>query len=190
VRKGVAALVLAIVAVLVTAGPAQAHNYVVASTPEAGSTLTELPAEFSVTTNEALLDLGGTGSGFGIDVIDADGLYYGDGCVTVDGATLSTTAAIGAPGEYTLVYQVVSADGHTVSDEFTFEWAPTGEYEASTGSATQGDCDGLYARDGGSDAGETTASSIDVGTVLWIGGALLAVGIAVGVTLVVLKPKK
>lgn len=188
-RKALAALALGLLAVLVTAAPAQAHNYLVASTPEAGETLTALPEHFSVTTNENLLDLGGNGSGFGIEVIDADGLYYGDGCVTVEGPTLSTVAAIGEPGTYRLVYQVVSADGHTVSDEFTFEWAPTGDYEASAGSATAGDCDGLYTRGDGAQA-PAEAASVDLSAVLWIGGALLAVGIAVGVTLIVVRPKK
>lgn len=188
-RRIAAALALAVMAVLTTASPASAHNYLVDSTPKAGETLTELPEQFSVTTNEPLLDLGGNGSGFGIEIIDADGLYYGDGCVTVDGASLSTVPEIGEAGTYRLVYQVVSADGHTVSDEFTFDWAPEAEFAASAGSATPGDCDGLYARGDGAD-GPAEAASIDLSSVLWIGGALLAVGIAVVVTLIVLRPKK
>jgi copper resistance protein C len=188
-RRFGAAVALGLLAVLLTASPASAHNYLVASTPEAGETLTTLPEQFSITTNEPLLDLGGDGSGFGIEIIDAAGLYYGDGCVTVDGATVWTVPEIGAAGTYRLVYQVVSADGHTVSDEFTFEWAPGAEFAESAGSAAPGDCNGLYARgDGASDGSE--AASIDLGVVLWIGGAVLAVSIAVIVTLVVLRPKK
>jgi len=188
-RRAGAALALGLLAVLLTASPASAHNYLVSSTPEEGETLTELPEHFSVTTNEALLDLGGDGSGFGIEIIDADGLYYGDGCVTVDGASVLTAPEIGEAGTYTLVYQVVSADGHTVSDEFTFDWGPGAEFAASAGSATPGDCNGLYARGDGAD-GVAEAASVDLGTVLWIGGAVLAVGIAVVVTLIVLRPKK
>ena len=188
-RKGAAAILLALIAVLATATPASAHNYLVSSTPAAGETLTELPERFSVTTNEPLLDLGGNGSGFGIEVIDAQGLYYGDGCVTVEGPSVYTAAALGEAGTYRLVYQVVSADGHTVSDEFTFDWAPGAEFAASAGSATPGDCDGLYARDDAVPA-SADAASIDLSTVLWIGGALLAVGIAVVVTLIVLRPRK
>ena len=184
-----AAVALGLLVVLLTASPASAHNYLVASTPGAGETLTALPEHFSVTTNEPLLDLGGDGSGFGIEIIDANGLYYGDGCVTVEGPSVYTEPSIGAAGTYTLVYQVVSADGHTVSDEFTFDWAPGAEFAASAGSATPGDCNGLYARGDGSDA-KPEATSIDLTVVLWIGGALLAVGIAVVVTLIVLRPKK
>jgi len=188
-RRAVAALTLAAIAVLVSAGPASAHNYLVASTPADGEVLTALPEQFSVTTNEALLDLGGSGSGFGIEVRDAAGLYYGDGCVTVDGATMSAAATLGEPGEYTLVYQLVSADGHTVSDALTFEWAPVGDVEASKGSSSPGDCNGLYTRGDGAQA-PAGAASFDLDTVLWIAGALAAVAIAVLITLLVLRPKR
>jgi methionine-rich copper-binding protein CopC len=183
-----AAVALGLLTVLLTATPASAHNYLVSSTPQAGETLTALPEHFSVTTNEPLLDLGGDGSGFGIEIIDENGLYYGDGCVTVEGASISTVPAIGEAGTYRFVYQVVSADGHTVSDEFTFDWAPGAEFAASAGSATPGDCNGLYSR--GEVTDETAdAASVDLSTVLWIGGALLAVGIAVIVTFIVLRPR-
>ena len=188
-RRAVAAVGVAALLVVLVAGPASAHNYLVESTPAAGEVLTALPEEFSVTTNEALLDLAGSGSGFGLEVRDAAGLYYGDGCVTIDGATMSAAAELGEPGEYTLVYQLVSADGHTVSDSFRFTWAPEDDVEASTGSTSAGDCNGLYARGDGAQE-PSSAASIDLGTVLWIGGALAAVAIAVLVTLLVLRPKK
>ena len=187
-RRLAAAIALAVVAVLATAGPASAHNYLVSSTPEAGETLTALPEHFSVTTNEPLLDLGGDGSGFGIEIIDAAGLYYGDGCVTVEGPSVYTLAELGEAGTYRLVYQVVSADGHTVSDEFTFDWAPGAEFAASAGSATPGDCNGLYARGDGAEA-KPDAASVDLSAVLGSGGALLADGIAVVVTFIVLRPR-
>lgn len=188
-RRAAAAVAVALMAVLATAGPASAHNYVVESTPAEGEVLTSLPEQFSITTNEALLDLGESGSGFGLEVRDAAGLYYGDGCVAVEGATMSATAELGEPGEYTLVYQLVSADGHTVSDSFQFEWAPEGDAERSEGSSSAGDCNGLYERGDGVEE-PAAAASIDLGTVLWIGGALAAVAIAVLVTLLVLRPKK
>jgi copper resistance protein C len=190
---------LATVSVLGLATPAQAHNYLVDSTPEVGGTLTELPESFSITTNEALLDLGGEGAGFALEVIDADGLYYGDGCVTVSGTTMTVTPAIGAPGDYTVVWQVVSADGHTVSDEFPFVWAPTDASVATEGSAAPATCgaaDG--ATDSESDPVATNApdaaadspTNANLGDVLWIGGTVVLVGLAVGITLVVSGRKK
>ena len=188
-KRLAAAVGIALFAVVATAAPAFAHNDVVSSTPAAGEVLTVLPEHFSITTNEPLLDLGGSGSGFGLEIIGADGLYYGDGCVTVEGASMYADAAIGEAGSYTMVYQVVSADGHTVSDSLQFEWAPSVETEASTGSTTAGDCNGLYNR-GEVETDTSAAASIDLGTVLWIGGAIGAVLIAVVVTLLLLRPKK
>lgn len=185
-KRVAAVVVLAAVVFLATAMPAAAHNYLVDSTPAEGEVLTALPEVFSVTTNEAMLDLGGSGSGFGIEVSDSEGLYYGDGCVTIEGATMSSVAALGDPGNYTLVYQFVSADGHTLSDSIDFEWAPEGDAERSEGASEAGDCNGLYARGDGTDEGAGGAS-VDGDSLLWIGGALAAVVVAVVVTLLVLR---
>ncbi|WP_108252377.1 copper resistance CopC family protein [Planctomonas deserti] len=135
-----AAVALAAAPALLIAGPAQAHNYLVSSTPAEGDTLTELPDRFDITTNEALLDLGGSTGAFALQVTDADGLYYGDGCLDITGPSLSTAAELGAPGTYTVQWQVVSADGHSVSDEFAFEWAPAAASEESTGSTAPPVC--------------------------------------------------
>ncbi|GMA89548.1 copper resistance CopC family protein [Homoserinibacter gongjuensis] len=99
--------------VLFAAVPASAHSQLVGSTPAEGETLAELPAEFSVTMNERLLDDAGL-SAFALRVRDAGGLYYGDGCLQVADDTMSTAAAIGPAGDYVLEWQVVSADGHPV----------------------------------------------------------------------------
>jgi methionine-rich copper-binding protein CopC len=179
--------------VLGAAAPAQAHNYLVSSTPAADQTLTELPEQFQVTTNGPLLTLGGSTGGFALEVKDAAGKFYGDGCVTVEGPTMSTAAALGAAGTYMVVWQVVSSDGHTVSDEFTFEWAPADGQVASEGSTTVPDCNGTaggQAADPGASAPTSPDQKVDLGNVLWIGGAVIAVGLAVGVTLLVLGRRK
>lgn len=119
--------------VLVAATPAAAHNYIVSSTPAADEVLTELPDEWVITTNENLLDLGGQGAGFAMVVTNDDGLYFGDSCVTVLGATLSMPAALGDTGDYLLTYQFVSADGHTLSGEFAFSWLAPADFEPHVG---------------------------------------------------------
>jgi len=132
-----AAVAAGIILVLVgLASPAQAHDYLVGSNPEANSTITELPASFSITTNEALADLSGNGSGFGLQVKDAAGLSYTDGCLSIAGPTMSTGATLGVAGTYTVIWQVVSGDGHPASDEFTFTWQPSADFPPATGSAT------------------------------------------------------
>ncbi len=139
-RVAAAAAVGAIVvgSVLGLAAPAQAHNYLVASTPEAGKALTELPELFSITTNAPLLELPGNEAAFAIQVSDEAGQYFGDGCVTVDGASLYTTPALGKPGAYTMVWQVISEDGHPVSGEIAFEWAPSDASQQSNGAGGRG----------------------------------------------------
>ena len=112
---------------------ASGHNAVVATTPEAGSTITDSPVDISIVTSDQLLDLGGTGSGFAIVVRDADGLYYGDGCVDIGGSDMSARADLGQGGEYTVTFQFVSADGHSLSDSFVFDFAPTPSHAPATG---------------------------------------------------------
>ncbi len=127
--------VLAVGFALAIATPAVAHNFIVSSTPAEGEALTELPEQWQITTNETLLDLGGQGAGFALLVSDEQGLFYGDGCVTIEGAGLSTPAALGTDGAYTLTYQFVSADGHTLSGELPFSWQAGPDFEPHVGLA-------------------------------------------------------
>jgi methionine-rich copper-binding protein CopC len=166
--------------VLAVAAPASAHNYIVSSTPAEGEVLTELPEAWELVTNESLLYVGND-EVFGLLVRDADNLYYGDGCVDVSGARMSADPVIGEPGGYTLVFSFISADGHPLTGEIPFEWAPSGEFEAATGSAAVPRC-------GGAEEAPESAPEIETGggipsDLLWIGGAVLAVALAVVVAL-------
>ncbi|MCU1581739.1 MAG: copper resistance protein [Microbacteriaceae bacterium] len=189
VLKFAAVAVIAVGSVVGIAAPAQAHNYLVQSTPSAGEVLTSLPARFSIITNDVLLNVA-HGSGFALQVRDQAGLYYGDGCVSVNGPGMSTAAALGAPGRYTVVWQLISTDGHTVSDEFTFTWKPaSADAVVSTGSKSAPDCHGTLSPNGAANlpaaptpAPSAASQSEALSTVLWVGGAILAVGIAVVVT--------
>ena len=170
--------------------PAQAHNYLVSSTPTADSTLTELPDEFDITTNDNLLDTGGITSAFALQVKDADGRYYGDGCVAVAGPSMTTAPALGPAGVYTILWQVVSADGHTVSDEFTFTWAPTDETETSNGATSPPDCGGTTTAAAGDESDTPPANNqADDGSsdVLWIAGTVIALALTLGVTALVIR---
>jgi methionine-rich copper-binding protein CopC len=187
-RLGVAGA-LGVAAVLAVAAPAWAHNYYVSSTPGMNEVLTTLPDEFVVTTNDNLLDLGGSGAGFIMEIVGPDGLYYGDGCVTVSGPSVSMAAAAGPAGDYTLDWQVISADGHTVSGAVPFTWQPAADAETSTaGAASPPRCGSDATAPGGNDAPGQGAE--ESGTdALWIGGAVIAVAIAVVATLLLLRKK-
>ncbi|MDP9028177.1 MAG: copper resistance protein CopC [Actinomycetota bacterium] len=196
-RRGPALLLaigVAVIATLVVATPASAHNQVVSSTPSAGGTLTELPPTFGLTTNLPLLDIGGQGRGFALEIRDSAGKFYENGCVSITDASMSTRARLGRAGAYTMIYQLVSADGHTVSGEIPFTWAPSGSVTASTGSVAPASCPGstvkAQAPSGGTGSDATRNSTIPLDDVLWIGGVLLAVAIAVGITLVVLTRRR
>lgn len=189
------ATLLAAGAVGLTAAPASAHNVVIETTPSAGETLTELPEQFSIVTNEPLLSLEG-GNGFALRIRDAAGLYYGDGCVRIVDATMSATPALGEPGDYTVLWQAVSADGHTIDGEIPFTWAGEGDAVGVAappvcGAAAPGaTATSPATAEPGPGPEAPTASGIDLSTVLWIGGALLAVGIAVAIAIVLAGRKR
>jgi methionine-rich copper-binding protein CopC len=175
------------------AAPAFAHNFLVSSDPSAGQVLTKLPSRFTITTNEGLLDLSGHGAGFAMDVEDSHGKFYGDGCVTVTGPAMSITPTIGAPGKYRIFWQIVSADGHVVSNELSFTWKPSGSFTPAAGFAHPQDCNG---RSGGTAppdpnlGQDTSRSSANLGVVLGIGGGILALGIALTLVLLLAGRKR
>ncbi|MEO7146366.1 MAG: copper resistance protein CopC [Terrimesophilobacter sp.] len=188
-RQVTLAGIVAAVAVLGLATPAHAHNYYVDSTPSENDVLTNLPDEFVVTTNDNLLDLGAGNGGFLLETVGPDGLYYGDGCVTVSGPSVTTTAAVGPPGAYTLNWQVVSTDGHTESGVVPFTWQPPADYVAtSTGSTSPPNCGGTAVAQAATPAPD--ASSESNTDILWIGGAILAVAVAGIATFLLLGRKK
>lgn len=191
----------AFVAALSVATPAIAHNYYIESTPAIDEVVTTLPENFVVTTNDNLLNLEGSVGGFFMKVTGPDGLYYGDGCVTVSGPSVSMPASLGPAGDYTLDWQVVSADGHTISDTIPFTWMPADSDESAVkGSSTVPDCspetvatpeEPSESTDAVTAPEQTAESTEDAGAMdgLWIGGIALAVALAVLTTLLLLRAR-
>jgi methionine-rich copper-binding protein CopC len=180
--------------VLGIAAPASAHNFLVSSNPAAGQTLTKLPSKFIITTNEGLLDLSGHGAGFAFDVEDAQHRFYGDGCVTVTGPSMSIAPVIGAAGKYTVIWQIVSADGHIVSNHYTFTWAPSGTFTPAAGASHPQDCGGKSGGTAppdpnlGQDA--TKQPTANLGLVLGIGGGVVGLGVILTLVLLLAGRKK
>jgi copper resistance protein C len=180
--------------VLGLAGPAFAHNFLVSSDPAAGQTLTKLPSKFIITTNEGLLDLSGHGAGFAFDVEDSHHRYYGDGCVTVTGPSMTIKPTIGAAGKYRVIWQIVSADGHIVSNEYSFTWAPSGAFTPAVGASHPQDCHG---RSGGAAPPDPNVGtdayakpSANLGVVLGIGGGVVGLGIILTLVILLAGRKK
>jgi methionine-rich copper-binding protein CopC len=182
------------VAAIAIAQPAFAHNQIVSSTPAPNQTLTSLPDRFEIDTNNGLLDIGGTGHGFAFEIQDAAGRYYETGCVSIVDDNMFTDARLGAPGAYTVVYQLVSSDGHTVSGRIPFIWAPSGDAPVTKGAAAPPGCHGAAgpaapsAADGGSETGRN--ATVPLADILWIGGILLAVALAVVITLLIVTRRR
>lgn len=175
--------------VLLTATPASAHSQLVGSTPSEGETLSELPAQFSVTMNERLLDDAGL-SAFALRVRDAEGRYYGDGCLQVVDDTMSTAAAIGPAGDYVLEWQVVSADGHPVGGEIPFTWAGEATTEGSTTVPSCGAEAAPTEPDTSSGHHDGEEAEIPLGDVVWIVAAALVVAIAVTIALLATRRRR
>lgn len=192
-RLLVAAAAVGLIGSLAVAAPASAHNYLVSTTPAADSTITEQPGSLVLTTNDDLLVLGNDGAAAALRVVGPDGLYYGDGCVSVVGPEASMPLELGAAGAYEVTWQVVSTDGHPVSGQYGFDWQPADGVAVAEGSEAVPDCNGTVAASSGSgdssdDAAATSTSDPALlGDVLWIGGALVAVVAAAGVTLLLLR---
>lgn len=180
--SAIATGVVAGVLVLAVATPASAHNYVVESTPSDGEVLTALPEAWRVVTNDTMLHAGNDAV-FGLWVRDADGLFYGDGCVSVSGSEMTAAPVIGAAGDYTLVYSLISADGHPLTGEIPFEWAPAAETDVATGAAEATRCGATPEEPG-------TESPTIPPDVWWIAGAVGAVGVAVIVTVLVARRRR
>lgn len=196
--RAVFAVVVIAAALLGGAAPASAHNSVVGSSPAANAVVTEQPGVFSATTSDLLLDLGGTGSGSAMIIRGPAGapLFYGTGCATVSGATVETSAQLGAAGTYTVIWQTVSTDGHSISDTFTFDWQPAPGQTLASGAVTAPKCTSKadavptdINTSSPTDAGTTTAGGDALSTIAWIGATLGAVLLAGGITLVILRRK-
>ncbi|MCC6375560.1 MAG: copper resistance protein CopC [Microbacteriaceae bacterium] len=168
-----------------------AHDFYVSSTPSEDEVLTSLPDQFIVTMNENLLNLDGKSRGFVMEIEGPDGLYYGDGCVTVSGPSVSTRAAAGPAGEYELEWQVISADGHSVSGDVDFTWAPNDpNWQPLPGSATPPVCNEVPGSVITTAPSPTQPESTGSST-LWLGVAIVSTAIALAaIALLLIRRKK
>ncbi|MCP2637157.1 copper resistance protein CopC [Microbacterium sp. HD4P20] len=118
----VATALLALIGVLVTASPAAAHDELLGSDPAADSTVDALPAELTLTFSGVI---GAEDGASEVQVTDAEGTTLTDGTPTAqDNVLTQPLAAEGLGGEasgpITVLWKVVSSDGHPISGEFSF----------------------------------------------------------------------
>ncbi len=123
IRQLLGGVALGFVATVGAALPASAHSAVTSTFPAADAPAT-LVDSVSVTANEELLNLGDSRNGFVFSVTDSAGHYYGNGCVAIDGPTAVMNVSLGEPGDYTVAYRIVSADGHPLEGTWKFSYTP------------------------------------------------------------------
>lgn len=116
------------------AAPAAAHNSLTGSNPADGARLAQAPTRIELRFL-ARLDPNTTK----ITVTGPDNAPASRGTPTVDGSRVSVAFVPGAAGQYTVEYQVQSADGHPVRGDIEFTLTtgvPSASPTATTPSAT------------------------------------------------------
>ncbi|WP_431803978.1 copper resistance CopC family protein [Microbacterium sp. bgisy203] len=146
-RLGAAATaLLAALALVLLASPAYAHDELIGSDPASGAQVDALPAEITLTFSGVLLDEPGAAE---VVVTDAAGTDLTASDPVLDGTRLTQPLQGDASGEVTVIWRVVSSDGHPVSDQFTFTVgdgsavAPTGTAPSPTETAPASDDEGV-----------------------------------------------
>lgn len=150
-------------AMLGMAAPAAAHNVLVSSDPKDKSSLDAGPTTVTLTFDQPVQ--GGEGINT-VSVTDGSGGHYEvAGAPTVSSNVVTAQVnALGATGDYTVGYRILSADGHPVSGSLTFTLT-----KAGAGTATK-------APENQSAAPLTPADEGGMPIWPWIAGAVVLLG--------------
>jgi hypothetical protein len=103
------------------AAPAQAHDVLVATSPEDGSIIRASPSNVELTFNNAVQNRFAQ-----VAVVDSDRQGYQLGTPRVIGSTVTQPINELPDGTYLVSYRVISSDGHPVSGTFSFTVAGSG----------------------------------------------------------------
>lgn len=119
-------IAFALLATLLFALPAKAHDLLIEIEPPAGAIVTESSFEAKLTFNNPLLVVAGE-TNAELSTKPAGSTEWVNHDLAIAGAVLTAQVSLSEPGEYDLRWKVVSSDGHPISGESTF----TLEIEAS-----------------------------------------------------------
>lgn len=190
-RAGLSAilvLLLAALAVLLSAEPANAHDYLVSSTPAAGSTVTAAPTRVTLTFDAAVLR---TGNGSDVlSVTGPGGKHFETACPVVGDDGVSAAVRLGPAGTYTVSWRVVSADGHPVADSIRFRYAPTAGTTGAAGSDSGPACGNAAGRTGSGTSAAQPASTGSVLVLIVVVAGVLVLIVVVGVVLAVVLTRR
>lgn len=191
-----AVVALAAASVLV-ALPASAHDELVGSDPAADAQLAQMPASIELTYSGELMQLGAT-----VEVRDADGLDHALGDPEVAGTVVTVPVDPAAgDGGYSVVWRVVSSDGHPISGVVPFvvgAASPIGETAAPVADTDRPDDNDDDRADAAAPASDDPAAGDPWAPGGWArlalvaaGGAAVALGLVVlGITLGRRRPRR
>lgn len=183
VRRFVIGAVALLAAILGVIPAAQAHDYLVGSTPKVNSTITTTPKQVSLKFNDIVLARPAPPQ---LSVQGPDGRYYETGCATVADTTVVVPVALGGAGKYTVTWRIVSADGHPVSDSLSFTYRPKSGVTGATGIAAPKACTVKAAGASGAAGPASKSSSSGVPTVAVVAVVVIAVAGVAGAALILL----
>ncbi|TQK19315.1 hypothetical protein FBY40_1813 [Microbacterium sp. SLBN-154] len=110
-------VVVALTAVFALPVAASAHDELLGSDPAPGSTLDQAPTAITLTFSGLISQEPGATV---IEVTDAAGTALVDGSPTIADNVVSQPLTAAAPGPVTVLWKVVSSDGHPISGELSF----------------------------------------------------------------------
>jgi methionine-rich copper-binding protein CopC len=182
-RRGLGLLLtatIAMFALLAGAGPAAAHNVLISSDPAQGAQLESGPDRVTLTFDQFVQDADVNQ----VAVTGPDGGQWAEGPVEVRENVVTTPLRpLGPAGEYTLGFRILSADGHSVSEEIRFTLTAPGTGTPAAGDAAGSD-PGTAAGPGSAENADSAEGDTDSGGVpmwVWIAAAVILLG--VGLTL-------
>lgn len=132
--RALAFTLMTLATLLGLAAPAQAHDELLSSNPEANAIVEVAPEEISLRYSGEIMDIGNQ-----VRVTNADGEQVGKGNVLVKGMTVTQPLAIKdlqADDTYTVKWRVVSSDGHPIQGVYTFTVGKGKEIATPTASAS------------------------------------------------------
>ena len=119
-RVGVRVLSLGFILVIFLASPAAAHSTLIGTDPPSGATLTTSPQDVVLRFDNPIEESFG-----GVQVFSPDGDRMEAGQPVIDDTEVQVPLRpLPQPGTYTVVFRIISGDGHPVESDFTFTYEP------------------------------------------------------------------
>ncbi|MDQ0378116.1 copper resistance CopC family protein [Amycolatopsis thermophila] len=167
-RRLLVTVTAALVAMVVTATPALAHNVLVSSDPAKDASLETGPSKVTLTFDAPVQG----GDVNQVSVVGPGNTQWAEGDVEISSNVVSVAVRpLGPAGQYTVGFRILSADGHPVTGEIPFTLTKTGTGTPASASAATG-----------ADTAQPAASAGGgVPVWVWILGAVVL--LAIGLTL-------